>query len=135
MKRKIIIAISVVVLLIIGSAVVFAQEALNDDQQEWFDSRAERVEALVNEGIITQEQADEYLEQLEQCISEGTCRGYGAGCTEGENCGFGVGRDGKCQGIAAGVRSGACRQFSTDETVNNYGNSCTGIGSGRGCGR
>ena len=135
MKRNIIIILSVVMLLVIGSAVVLAGGVLTDDQQDWVDARTERVEELVNEGIITQEQADEYLEQLKQCVQEGTCQGFGAGCTDGEDCRFGVGKEGECLGLGEGYSNGFCRNYSNENNSNNFGNGCSSIGAGRGCGR
>lgn len=118
MKKKIVIILSVVLLLVVGSAVALAEGLLTDEQQDLFDQKAERVEELVKEGKITQDQADAYLEGFEQRLLDGTCQGGGAGCTEGEECEFGLGDEGECLRLGTG-----------------YGNGCGGFGAGRGCGK
>lgn len=119
MKKKIMIILSVVLLLVVGSAVALAEGLLNDEQQNLFDQKTEKVEELVKEGKITQEQAEAYLQGFEQRLLDGTCQGGGAGCIEGEECEFGLGEYGECLGFGAG-----------------YGNnSGCGYGSGIGCGR
>ncbi len=119
MKKKIVIILSVVLLLVIGSAVVLAEGLLTDEQQDLYDQKAERVEELVKEGKITQEQADAYLDGFEQRLLDGTCQGGGTGCIEGEECEFGLGDENECLGLGAGYDNS---------------NGC-GFFGGRGCGR
>lgn len=135
MKKNIIISVAVVLLLIVGSVVVIAGGALTDDQQDWFDSRAEKVEEMVSAGEITEAQADEYLERLEQCILEGECQGEGTGCTVGQDCTSVLGRKGECSGFGSGSESAFCRQYSNDSEENSFNGGCSGFGGSRGCGR
>lgn len=119
MKKKILIILSVVLLLAVGTAVVLAEGLLTDEQQDLFDQKVERVQELVKEGKITQEQADAYLAGFEQRLLDGTCQGGGAGCIEDEECEFGLGDDGECLGLGADYDNGI---------------GC-GFGGGRGCGK
>lgn len=123
MKKNILIVISVILLLAV-SGVALAEGVLTDDQKDFLDQKTQRVEELVEDGKITQEKADTYLEGFEQRLLEGTCQGDGANCGDGETCEFGLGADGECLGLGAGNGNGNCGQDGE-----------RGFGNGGGCGR
>ena len=134
MKKNVVIILSVVLLLIVGSAVAFAEGVLTDDQQNFLNERTETIQQLVDEGRITQEQADEYLENIEEHLLDGTCQGDGVGCIDGGECVFGLNEDGECLGgLGIGYNSEFCGLNYEGYSERGFG--CGGFFTGRGCGR
>lgn len=127
--KKIVISVLAVAFLLMGT-VAFAT-SLTDEQKEFFDFRADRVDSMVQDGRITQDQADEYLNDLEQKLTDGECDQEN--CTEGEECE--LNEDGRRQGFG-GKGSGLFGSGSFSSEDGQEGNGfCGGQGVGRGCGR
>jgi len=125
--KKILIAVFVVAILLMGT-VAFAA-SLTDEQKDFLDFKKGRVDNLVESGRITEEQADEYLENLESKLLDGTCDGTGENCENGEDCSFGLNGDGECLGLGGGR---GCGRFTNEDQESGCGK---GFGGGRGCGR
>lgn len=83
---------------------------LEEFKKKVLDAKEKLLKEQVEDGAITQEQADDILEAVKerQAACDGT--GYGMGC--GRGCGFGYGAGyGRGQGAGWGRRNGSCIYF------------------------
>lgn len=115
--KKLLVFLAAAMLLVSLSVTSFAtgdsDETAPTAAQDWKDARLEqlkaRLETLVADGTITQEQADTFLARVSQCME--SCDG--SGCTNrGECSSTGCGNQGQCGR-----------------------NACNGRRAGQGCGR
>lgn len=97
--KKTVIILLVLALLTVGVSVAIAAEA-DDERLEWHEEmlkfKQEQLDEMVEEGLITQEEADAFIERMEENYESGYCNGPFGRTGEGESYGFrrGSGRGG-----------------------------------------
>lgn len=121
--KKLLVLLAAAVLLVSLSVTAFAtgdsEETTPAAVEDWKAARLEqlkaRLEALVADGSITQEQADAFLAQVSECmascdgtgcVNQGVCNGIGCG-NQGQ-CGRTSGNGRRCgqgHGMSCGRRS------------------------------
>ncbi|GEM_PF-4115630 len=78
--KKILSVTLVLSLLFVGSLVAQAAGLLTESQQAFFDQKEDQVSSMVEDGRLSEERADEFLEALELKLTDGTCDQTGEEC-------------------------------------------------------
>lgn len=115
--KKIFFTVLVLAMAIGGASVALAADLTDEEvvahHEEMLKIKEERLDELVDEGNITQEEADEFIQKMEERFEAGDCDGAAEGLGNGIFSGSGKGM-GRGIGLADGSGSGLGRGYGCE---------------------